>query len=86
MAEALHPGSGDARGYILGLNGAAIRCLLSSGPALPNVLADIRATGGLAAVGANADGFATYEDTAPDALAGAVEALVIARTSGARDD
>jgi len=83
-AEARHPAAGDARGYIVGLDHAAMTRLLSCGPILPGVLGDIRATTGLAVVGVKGDGFATYEDCVPDDLARAVEVRVVSRIAEAR--
>ncbi len=83
-AEVRHPGAGDAGGYIVGLDPAAMSLLLACRPMLPGVLADLRATARLAIAGVSGDGFVTYEDCVPDALVRAVEAVVAGRIAGAR--
>ena len=83
-AEARHPGGGDARGYIVGLDPKAMSRLLSVGPILPGVLADIRATTGLAVLEVNGDGFTTYEDCIFDELASTVEERVASWIAEAR--
>lgn len=77
IAEARLPGHCTAGGYILGLDAAALSRLLSRGPVLPGILADIRATAGLGFADLRGEGFACLEDGAPDDLARAVEARAL---------
>ncbi len=81
-AEPRHQGAGDG-GYVLGLNPAAVACLRDSRPILPSVLADLRATTGLAVTVTKGVGFTSYDDSVPDELARAVETLVADRNTEA---
>jgi hypothetical protein len=81
-AELRYQGASDA-GYVIGLNPAAIACLRASRAILPSVLADIRATTGLAMTATKGVGFVSYDDSAPDNLARAVETLVADRLAEA---
>jgi hypothetical protein len=78
VAAARNWDGGEAAGYAIGLNAAAIARLLGTRPVLPGVAGDLAATAGIARVRARGLEIKSFAAAAPSGLVDAIEAEILA--------